>query len=129
LQQAVLWIDNAAVEAKDSAVKQLNMTPAFRIPFVILISWTLLFFIYPYIAMLFIFPVVSVLFFYFAISGVRNGVTGTAYGLRGFTFERSRKPFLFWFFILFYFLWGILILGMGIFAILKNTNNLSVHYF
>jgi hypothetical protein len=98
----------------------LRTTPTFRITLLILISWTLLFFIYPIIAAIVGLFASSVLIFYIAFNGMRKGVIMAGFGLRGFIFERSLKPFMFWFFILLYVFVGVLVCGLAIFGILKN---------
>jgi hypothetical protein len=118
----------AAVEAKDSTVK-INMTPAFRIPFLILISWTLLFFIYPKIAGIIGLFGISALFFYGVRNGMRKRVIKAMIAGTISTFERDRQPFMFWFFILLYLFVGLVVIGLGIFCIHDKSIDLLVHYF
>jgi hypothetical protein len=96
--------------------------PPYRFLFSIIISYAILFVIYPKIAALFVCPCLGAFFFYSAFNMVRNGDTAIAYGFHVFTFKRNQKPFMFWFFIMFYIFWGILALGMGILVFLKTFN-------
>jgi len=98
-----------------------------------LIGWTLLLFIFPYIASLFIFPAVAYFLFYRARNGMRNGVIYVSpnKGFNSFPFYRNRQPFLFWFFILFSIVMGIVCLGMLVWSIFENikNDNWFINYF
>ena len=97
--------------------------------FPILIGWTVLFFIFPLIAMSILVFAISTLMFYLMCSALRGGVARIAYGLRGFAFERGQQPLAFWLCILLYICTWIAGFGLVIFGIIKNFRHLFVGYF
>jgi hypothetical protein len=104
-------------------------TRDFRIWGSVLIGWTLLFFIYPMIAMFIVGFGMSTFFFYIVLKAVRDGFIKVAFGFRVATCQRNQEPFLFWFFILFFISMRTLLSGMIIFGIYKKPSDLLIHYF
>ena len=105
-------------------------TPAFRIPFLILIGWALLFFIFPLIAMVVACFGISVLLFSYVLQCLRDGmVSGSRLGGFSFSFERNRQPAMFWLFTLLYLVFGIGAAGLAVFGVFKNRHDLLIHYF
>jgi hypothetical protein len=105
-------------------------TPAFRIPFLILVSWTLLFFIFPLVALAVMGLGISALFFGCVLKCIRTGVVaGSNGGSIWFSFERSRQPALFWVFTLLYLACGIGAICLAVFGVFRNHHDLLIHYF
>jgi hypothetical protein len=100
--------------------------PPYRILFSIIIGWAILLFIYPIIAAIVGIFAISGFFIYNAFDGVRNKVTGIAYGFRVFTFERNQEPLGFWLCILLRIICAMLAFGLAIFGIFKNYTNINV---
>jgi hypothetical protein len=105
-------------------------TPAFRIPFLILIGWTLLFFIFPMIAMAVMGLGIGALFFGYVLKCLRDGVVaGSRLGSFSFSFERSRQPAMFWLFTLLYFACGIGAVSLAVLGAFRSRHDLLIHYF
>jgi hypothetical protein len=98
----------------------------------ILIGWTVLFFIYPMIAMFSMGLWLGVfLFIYAVLKSVREGIVrgSNAPGSFYFSFERYRQPILFWLVVLLYASTAIGIIAISIIGFVKNFKDLLVHYF
>ena len=105
-------------------------TPSFRIPFLIMIGWTLLFFIFPLVAMAVMCLGISALFVGYVLKCIRTGVVaGSRLGSISFSFERSRQPALFWVFTLLYLACGIGAVCLAVFGVFRNHHDLLIHYF
>ena len=105
-------------------------TLAFRMPILILIGWTILFFIFPLAAMLIVCLGVSAIFFYFALVSLRQGsVRGGGYGFPSFSFDRSRQPIQFWIVNMLILGFGIDLLSLVIFGFFHNRHGLLIRYF
>jgi hypothetical protein len=105
-------------------------TRDFRIWGSILISWTVLFFVFPVVAAIILGFGFVCLFSHAVVKGVRDGVTAGGIKWWSFPVERVRRPFLFWFYICLFALCGIISFVGSVWGIASNAKDhkLWMHY-